>query len=102
MGYDKRGEMDQPCGALPDVTPHATIDGEVKVENRRNRDCVRYIMRRIGRSRVNRCIGEQRTIVIRVCWISLIARRVDPVRGVLGQLHVRRSGLQAQLRGCKR
>ena len=102
MGYDKRGEMDQHCGALPEVTPHAAIDGEMKVENRRNRDWVRYIVRRIGRPRVNRCIGEQRTIVIRVCWISLVAGRVDPVRGVRGRLHVRRAGLQAQLRGCKR
>jgi len=40
VGYDERGEMDPLCGALPDVTPHAEIDGEMKVEDRRNRGCV--------------------------------------------------------------
>jgi len=41
VGYDKSGEMDKLCGALPDVTPHAAIDSEMKVEERRNPDRVR-------------------------------------------------------------
>jgi len=59
-------------------------------------------MCRVGRPRVNHGVREDRTIVIRFRWISVIADCVDSVRGALGQLHVRRRGFQAQLRGCKR
>lgn len=56
--------MDQLCGVLPDVTPHAAIDSKMNVKDRRNRDWVRQVMRRIGRPYIDRGFGEQRTIVI--------------------------------------
>jgi len=100
--YDESGEMDRVDGALPGVTQRTATNGKMKVEDRRNRNRVREIMSRLSRPGVNRGVRQYRTIVIRVRWISVIARRIDSVRGAIGQLHVRRRRLQAQLGGCKR
>jgi len=84
VGYEVGGDVGWLCGRLGSVTQHPAINGNMKVENRRVRNRVREVMRRLGRSRVHRGVGEHRAIVIRLRRASVITRRVDCVRGLVG------------------